>query len=188
MAEIQKNSVGTEKKKGGKIIPALCSTLGTIILVALILGALPLAIPRMLGYEIYTVVSESMEPTIPLGSLVYAKREDPKEMLPGDIVVFYRSGMEVTHRVVENDVEEEELITKGDANDQEDIMPVAYRDFIGRVKRHVPFDSRLLILYGTQDGKISLLCYAVSGLLLNLIGARLRKKTERDEDERKRSN
>ena len=60
MAEIQKNSVGTEKKKGGKIIPALCSTLGTIILVALILGALPLAIPRMLGYEIYTVVSESI--------------------------------------------------------------------------------------------------------------------------------
>ena len=177
MAERQKSSAqGTEKRKGGMFFPALCSTLGTIILVALILGVLPLALPRLLGYEVYTVVSESMEPALPVGSLVYAKSEDPADLLPGDIAVFFRNGSEVTHRVVENRVQERELITKGDANEQEDIMPVPYGDVIGRVRRSLNFDARLLMLYDTQEGKTALLCYAMSGLLLSVLGSRLRRK------------
>ena len=76
-------SSGTKKQKqtgkGGKFLPALCGFLGTLILTAVILSALPLTIPRLMGYEIYTVVSGSMEPTLPVDSLVYEENRQTRE-------------------------------------------------------------------------------------------------------------
>ncbi len=57
--------------RGGKLIPALCNLLGTLILVLVIASCLPLTVPRLFGYEIYEVVSGSMEPEIPVGSVIY---------------------------------------------------------------------------------------------------------------------
>ena len=50
--------------KGGKLFPALCSVFGTLILLSVIAVFLPLTVPRLMGYEIYEVVSGSMEPEI----------------------------------------------------------------------------------------------------------------------------
>ena len=169
---------GTKKQKqtskgGGKFLPALCGFLGTLILTAVILSALPLTIPRLLGYEIFTVVSGSMEPTLPMDSLVYVEPVDPAEIQTGEIVAFWRDGIVVTHRVAENRREENSLITRGDANDMEDMDPVPYLNLIGRVKVHVPGLGLLMLYFVSAEGKIRLVCIAMAGALLNLIGSSL---------------
>ena len=77
MTKDDRKTQNRPEKRGGKFIPALCSILGTLILLAVILGALPLALPRLFGYEAYSVVSGSMEPALPVGSVVYVEPADP---------------------------------------------------------------------------------------------------------------
>ena len=59
-----------EKKKGGGILPAVCNILGTLILFSVILLCIPVTLPKLFGYQIYDVVSGSMEPEIPVGSVI----------------------------------------------------------------------------------------------------------------------
>lgn len=68
------------KKKKKNPVAVFCSTLGTVLLVLLVALCLPLTLPRVLGYEIYTVVSGSMEPAIPTGSLVYIQGAEPQDI------------------------------------------------------------------------------------------------------------
>ena len=169
-------------KKGGGLVPALCSILGTLILVAAILTVLPVTVPRFMGYEIYNVLSGSMEPAIPVGSIVYVKETDPAEIAENDVIAFNSMGTVVTHRVTRNDVVEGEFVTKGDANEAEDLWTVDYDDLIGKVSFHAPVLGSLMEMYTTGIGKIYLLLVAGCGAMLNLLGGKLRERNA-DEDE-----
>lgn len=65
----------------------------------------------------YVVLSGSMEPEIPTGSVVVVDGRK-KEWNPGDVITYRRGNMVVTHRIVEKS--EEGYYTKGDANAEED--------------------------------------------------------------------
>ena len=83
------NKKKKDRKKTGRNVPAvLCSSLGTLLLVLLIAACVPLTVPRMLGYALYTVVSGSMEPAIPTGSLVYVEHVAPEDIEEGDVIAF----------------------------------------------------------------------------------------------------
>lgn len=79
--------------RGGKFLPALCSVLGTLILISVILICIPVTAPKLMGYEIYDIVSGSMEPEIPVGSAVYVKAVSPEEVKEGDVIAFFRSAL-----------------------------------------------------------------------------------------------
>ncbi len=66
--------------KGGKLLPALCSVSGTLILISVIAVCIPITVPKLTGYEIYNVVSGSMEPEIPVGSAIYVKAAAPEDV------------------------------------------------------------------------------------------------------------
>ena len=176
------------EKRGGKFFPALCSTLGTLILLAVILSALPLAAPRLLGYEAYSVVSGSMEPALPVGSVVYVEPAGVSQIRAGDIIAFYDEATVVTHRVMENRPQESAFITKGDANQSLDIKPTPYWTLIGRVKLCVPLLGRVLSLYALREGKLALGTFALSGLLLRVLGSRLRTRSGKQSATDKRDN
>ena len=128
-----------KKKRGNSA--ALCSAAGTIILVLVILACLPLTLPRLAGYSLYSVISGSMEPEIPVGSLVLIHDADPVYVEEGDVIAFYGaadSSAVITHRVVSNSPVVGEIITKGDANAERDMNPVDYENFIGKVEHVVP--------------------------------------------------
>ena len=161
------------EKRGGKFFPALCSTLGTLMLTAVILSALPLALPRLLGYNAYSVVSGSMGPALPVGSVVYVESAGVSQIRAGDIIAFDDEGTVVTHRVIESRPQEGAFITKGDANPSLDIKPTPYWKLIGRVKLCVPLLGRVLSLYAVPEGKLALGTLALSGLLLRVLGSRL---------------
>lgn len=103
------------------------SIAGTICVVLVILAAFPFTLPRIFGIEIYGILTGSMDPACPTGSLVYVKSVNPESLQEKDIVTFQKGNLVITHRVVKNDVQKEELITKGDANNANDIQPVAYK-------------------------------------------------------------
>ena len=177
------------QKKGGLLmyVPAFCTLIGTLILITVIAVALPLTVPQFMGYDIYNVVSGSMEPAIPIGSIIYVKEIDPADVNKGDVIVFNSGDSVVMHRVKENDVINGTFTTKGDANDGEDLSKVDYEDMVGIVARHIPTMGQLLILFGSTLGRICMICFAACGALLNILGARFSEylKYER-ETERKR--
>ncbi len=159
-----------------KIIPALCNVLGILILLLVIASCLPVTVPRMMGYEIYNVVSGSMEPELPVGSVIYVSEEEPEEVKDGDIIAFWSKDSVITHRVVENRIVEGEFVTKGDANEAEDMNAVPYDRLIGRVERHIPFLGGVLMLYSSTVGKVYVVCFAACGAMLNLLAGRLRDR------------
>lgn len=164
------------RKGGGKWIPALCSIVGILMLLLVVVSCLPLLMARMTGREVYNVVSGSMEPEIPVGSAVYIESIAPGEVAAGEVIAFHSRGSVIVHRVVENRTAESEFVTKGDANAEEDLYAVKYSDLIGRVERHVPVLGSLLVLYTSSLGKACAICFAGCGALLNLIAGRLRNR------------
>ena len=180
-------SGNTKQKRTGLLIyvPALCSLIGTLMLLTVILAAAPLTVPQYMGYEIYNVVSGSMEPTIPVGSVIYVKPIDPVDIEKGDIIAFQSGDSVVMHRVTDNKIVEGTFNTKGDANDSEDLNEVPYASLIGIVVRHVPVLGQLLILFGSTFGKICMICFAACGALLNILSGRFSDAIayDREQDE-----
>lgn len=160
--------------EGGKWIPALCTILGTLMLLLVVVSCLPMVIARMTGHEVYNVVSGSMEPEIPVGSAVYVESVAPKDVAAGDVIAFHSGGSVVVHRVVENRKAEGEFVTKGDANEEADLYAAGYENLIGRVSRHIPVLGAFLFLYTSARGKLYAVCFAGCGALLNLLAGRLR--------------
>lgn len=140
--------------------------LGTGLLVLVIGLGLCMVVPNFFGIQLFNVVSGSMEPAIPVGSLVAVQYEEPDSIAPPAVIAFIHRGSVITHRLIENDIETQELITKGDANAQNDMEPIPYSDLIGVVRFHIPFIGALFAALSSLYGKIFLLCLAILGVLL----------------------
>ena len=164
------------RKRAGRV---LCVA-GIALMILVIAACLCLIMPRVAGYEGYVVVSGSMEPTIPVGSIIYSKKTDPELLQTGDIIVFInetRGTTPVTHRVVTNDPSTGTITTKGDANEHEDINPVTYDRVIGKVSSHVPRIGFTVAMFTTVLGKIIAVLLLLEGWLLNEIGRRLKQRS-----------
>ncbi len=172
------NEKGTKKGSGagGNIISAFCSVIGTVIVISIILLCIPVTIPGFAGFGIYNVVSGSMEPALPVGSLVYTREQEPETLEEGDIIAYNGNGMTITHRVVRNDRELREIITKGDANPAEDFTPVRYGSVIGKVKLHIPFLGGFFDFFTSLKGKIYLMGILAAGFIMMIVGASLKDK------------
>lgn len=179
-----------KKKHKRKLTPfgRFIDIIGTLIMVGALVACLALTIPRFIGVQTYVVVSGSMEPTIPVWSLVYAKPVEPASLQSGDVIVFYSTNptsisdgsvqdgaIPITHRVVENNTESGEIITKGDANTNTDLYPVAYVNVVGKVVTHVPALGRLAAPLATTMGKIAAVMIILAGFLLSEAGNRLKR-------------
>lgn len=172
----------SEMNKSGNFVPALCCTIGTLIIILVIIVAAAFTIPRLFGFEIYNVISSSMEPAVPLGSAVFVKGADPEELEPGDIVAFLDEGGTITHRLVENHRIAREIITKGDANEIVDFEPVPYSAVLGRVKFIVPVIGNYMMAISGTVGKLYLVLLAACGVMFNSLGTLIRKNRKLRED------
>ena len=185
----EKVSEPKKKKKKGKPTPLgrFLNLLGSFIMLAVILLCLALAAPRLAGIKTFVVISGSMEPAIPVGSMVYSKAVDPKTLETGDVIVFYSSKapqgggtgevIPVTHRVVLNDTTNGEITTKGDANEKNDISKVTYLNVEGKVIFHIPQMGYLAAPLSSLKGKIALALIILAGYILTEVGSSLRKRS-----------
>ena len=146
------------------------SIAGTICVVLVILAAFPFTLPRIFGIEIYGILTGSMDPACPTGSLVYVMSVNPESLQEKDIVTFQKGNLVITHRVVKNDVQKEELITKGDANNANDIQPVAYKQIKGKVALTVPLLGYLALRLNSAAGISVCVIILALGLMLWVLG------------------
>lgn len=150
--------------------------MGTMLILAVIVLCSLLILPGTFGFYMFDVISGSMEPEMPVGSLIYVEKSAPENVKEGDVIAFYGSpgeGSVITHRVTENQAVSGRFRTKGDANEKEDPLPVSYEDYIGRVVFSVPRLGKWLAYLTSRYGKIAAGCVVLLGTVLNLAGFRL---------------
>ena len=110
---------------------------GTFALLALIV--VPAVLPA-LGRQMYVVRGGSMEPAIPLGSIVVVHAIRPESVRVGEVVT-YRTpqGTVVTHRVTAVSAGPGlSFETKGDASTSADPAPVPASELVGGVEYTLP--------------------------------------------------
>ena len=171
-----------KKKNKGHFIAGFCARLGTFLLLLIIAACIPFSLPRLLGCQLYAVISGSMEPAVSVGSLVYVRQVQPETVQKDDIIAFYGtvdSGAVILHRVVENRTVDGSFLTKGDANAQPDLSPVRYDRVLGKAERTVPHLGRLAMLLSGTWGKLSALGLVLAAVLLHAAGAAMKSKEER---------
>lgn len=121
----------------GKAVKKIWNIITSIIVALAVLLAIALVGVRLIGFQVFTVLSGSMEPTYHVGSLIYVKDVDYTELEAGDVITFMLDEDTVaTHRIVEVVPDETDssvlrFKTKGDANAAEDGSLVHYKNVIG---------------------------------------------------------
>lgn len=121
----------------GKAVKKIWNIVTSIIVALAVLLAIALVGVRLIGFQVFTVLSGSMEPTYHVGSLIYVKDVDYTELEAGDVITFMLDEDTVaTHRIVEVVPDETDssvlrFKTKGDANAAEDGSLVHYKNVIG---------------------------------------------------------
>jgi signal peptidase len=116
---------------------------GNIIL-GVVLGfvVLTMLLPTLFSGRLAIVRSGSMAPAMPIGSLALIFPIGPDKVKVGDIIVFkppphptiLNPDVTVSHRVVEVQSDGElYFITKGDANEEPDILPIPATNVQGKV-------------------------------------------------------
>ena len=154
------------------MVKTICNFLSTIILVVLLAAAAVILVPMLLGYKEMAVLSGSMEPTIPVGSLVYVKPVEASELEVGDVCTYYLSDGEtfVTHRVMSIDPDAQTLVTQGDANDTPD-GDIQFSQVYGRADFHLPYLGIVIQNIRTPVGIMSICGVVMLVILLNFIPA-----------------
>lgn len=120
-------------------------------------GVLLIFMTQFLGYHLVTIQSESMEPTLQKGDLVFTRPVSMGDVNEGDIILFNEAntGVPFVHRVrtiaefeqvlTDGDTGAEldrrstyEFRTRGDANDVTDSTAVTDENFRGRMVTSLP--------------------------------------------------
>jgi signal peptidase len=117
--------------------------LGLVLLIAVLV----IALPTLTKSTPYTVLTSSMTPSYPAGTLVIVKPTDVQQIRIGDVVTYQLESNQpavVTHRVIQiieptTASGTESFITKGDANSLPDAKPVKPVQVRGVVWYAVPY-------------------------------------------------
>ena len=175
--EKQEEQGKDKKRKGG--FPKFLSILGNVFFVLLLLVMAALSffliqsriaggVPEVAGYQMYIVLSGSMSPEFDTGSLAFVQEVDTEELAVGDIIT-YRSSADsdslTTHRIVEIIKNgNTQFVTRGDANNVNDPVPVLDENVVGQVTGSVPYVGYALNFVQTRQGLILLIF--VPGVLI----------------------
>lgn len=127
-----------------------------LISIIIILFCLLLFLPILFGIKPYIVWSGSMEPVIKTGSIAYINERDISNINVGDIVTYNLNENKVTHRIVE--ITDNNIITKGDANETNDFSPISKDQIQGKYIFSIPFVGYILNFLQTAIGKSIILC------------------------------
>ena len=149
-------------------------------------------VPQVMGYSILQVLTGSMEPAIPEGSMLLIRQTEPETLQAGDIISFFSpdpllDGALNTHRIqkVLDDGDTLEFITKGDANFLEDQQPVSARQVVGKVIFSSPSLGKFVRLISNPLVFCLAIVLPLFGMLIgNLISAlRSAAKLAKEEEE-----
>ena len=158
----------------------------SILIIMLVLVAI-LYIPKFFGITPLIVLSGSMEPSYPKGSLLYVNEHVAGNVEVGDAITFYiDEDTLVTHRVVEIDEISCTYVTKGDANEVNDGEPVDFNDVLGVPIIDIPKLGILADRLSQTSGKILYVTAIIVVTILMFMGDIIwsdKKEKENDKKE-----
>lgn len=140
-------------------------------------------VPSVGGYLPLIVLTDSMYPQIQSGDLIICKTEEPENIAVGDVIAFFDPAGNgtsiVSHRVIDITQAEGSLafITKGDANNTEDQMPVPKENLVGVYRKRIAGAGNVAMFFQTTTGLI--VCVVLPLLLLICYDIVRRKMYER---------
>jgi len=120
----------------------------------------------LLGDTLYEpVYTGSMEPAIPVGSIVVIKPVNPETLKTGDIICFKLSEPpSITHRII--NITNEGFVTRGDANEDPDQWTVKKENVIGKVILTIPYIGYIGYFVRTPIGLILLIILPASLIII----------------------
>lgn len=168
-------------------IKTVCKALSTTVLVLAVVLAVMLVGVRLIGFEVYTVLSGSMEPTYHTGSIVYVKECEPEDIEVGDPITFVMNEdlVVATHRVIEVDAKNEHFYTKGDANETPDAAPVHFNNLIGTPVFTIPYMGYVANYVQNPPGCYIAIAVCALVLMLMFLPDLFDKEGEEDEGKKK---
>jgi signal peptidase len=130
---------------GSRITRLLARAAATLVLGAVLFAvAVLVVIPKATHGTALTVLTGSMTPRIPVGSIVIDRPVDPGTLHVGDIATYQKAPGKaeyITHRIVAINTKTTPttFTFKGDANRGPDITPVPATAIRGKVWFHLPY-------------------------------------------------
>lgn len=174
-----------KKKSTGRKI---WNVITTVLVVIIVVIALALIGARIFGFNVYTVISGSMEPTYKVGDLLYVKKLPAEDIEVGDPITFVLNEdlVVATHRVIDIDAENKHFYTKGDANDVADASPVHFNNYIGKPVFKIPVLGYVSLWIQNPPGTYIAIGIAVAVLIATFLPdiiSKGKKSEEIEEDE-----
>ena len=161
--------------------------LAMVILAAFVYSGGRGEVKNLLGYSYFTVMTKSMQSSIPSGSLIITKQTDVDKLIPGDIITFFAKdhGDTVTHRIVEVIDGGLTFRTKGDDNQAPDSELVPAERVVGKVVFHAKAVGRAMLFTRQRIGWIAAIFLILLALSVTL-GWAFRKDDEKPGGEKPR--
>ena len=162
------------------------ATVTWVLIGAVILLAMLVVGVRIVGLTPYAVISGSMEPAYPVGSLLYIQKTDATALQAGDPVTYRMSGGQiVTHRVIE--VVEDPVMgrcyrTQGDANDTADGPLLSPSSVIGKPVACIPMLGYVSFYIQNPPGTYVAMAAVFALLGLTMLTDLIFPKEEKKED------
>lgn len=153
----------------------IMKVISTILVIIMIIVAMLMVGVRLFGLQVYTVLSGSMEPELPVGGIVYVREVDAADLELRDVITFkLAEETTVTHRIIdiihdENDPQKVLFQTQGDSNDVVDGTLVAPENIIGKVIFKLPYMGYLAMFLQTKQGKLAAIAACAAMLLITLM-------------------
>ncbi len=122
-----------------QVLKKIWNILSTVIVVVAVLCAIFLMGSRIMGVQVFNVLTGSMMPEYYPGDLIFVQKVDPATIEVGDDVTILlgENLSTATHRVIANDHEKSYIRTQGLANSDPD-KPTHYNNVVGVVVFSVP--------------------------------------------------
>lgn len=170
--------------KVAMVISYIISGAGSIVLFVSIFLFVAFMVPQLFGIRPYAVMTGSMEPSFPVGCLVYVQETNPGELEVNDVITFDRttpgqSNSIITHRISQKDPTNREFVTKGDANEATDTQRVSYDSVIGKVVFAVPLVGYIAMAVDSWDGKVAMIAIIFGAMILCLVGDQIRRHAKK---------
>ncbi|HMM81781.1 MAG TPA: signal peptidase I [Terrimesophilobacter sp.] len=135
----------TEKKPKGLLHYLGVGVSAGLLALVLLIGAMAIVVPAITGSTPMTILSGSMTPTYPIGTLIIVKPVDPDTLAIGDTITYQiESGKPavVTHRIIVTTARSDgtrTFTTQGDANNAPDAKQVFAAQIRGKVWYSIPY-------------------------------------------------
>lgn len=155
-----------------------------VLLAILCILFLVVYLPHFFGIDVYYVETDSMTPTLKVGSAVFDKKASFEEIEVNDIITFTddTESRYCTHRVVRIDEKNKSFVTKGDNNSVRDPFNTEYKYVKGKVVFSIRYIGYLFKVLNTSAARITAVAVAVVLLAVEIELFRIRKKEGGDND------